>query len=87
MTGGIDKVEYISFALIYVLHLYSVAFDSDAALALQVHIVEQLVLFFAFGYGLGKVEKAVSKGTLAVVDMCNNAEITDVFHRVLRFRY
>jgi len=29
---------------------------------------------------LGKVEKAVSKGTLAVVNMCNNAEITDIFH-------
>ena len=61
MTGGIDEVKDISFALIHVLHLYSVAFDSDAALALQVHIVEQLVLFFAFGYGLGKVEKAVSR--------------------------
>ena len=54
-----NKIENIFFAFVHIFHLDSVAFDCNTTLALQVHIVQQLVLFFAFSNGLGKVEQTV----------------------------
>jgi hypothetical protein len=63
-----------------VVHLDGVALDGDAALTLEVHIIELLVHPLAFSYGLGKVEEAVGEGTLAVVDVGDYTEVANILH-------
>ena len=62
-------------------HLNGVAFDGDPTLSFEVHIVEGLVLHLPFGDGSRGLEQPVGQGTFPMVNMCNNAEISDVFHR------
>jgi hypothetical protein len=56
------------------------AFDRDAALAFKIHVVKHLILSVPFGDGSGKFKQSVGQGRFAVVDVGNNAEITNVFH-------
>ena len=49
-------------------------------LALQIHTIQQLLLHIPLGNGTCQLHHAVGQGTLAVVDMGDDAEITDMFH-------
>ena len=51
--------------------------DGDAALALQIHVVEDLVFHVALRDRLGLLQNAVGKRAFAVVNMCNDAEIAN----------
>jgi hypothetical protein len=76
---GVDEVEDV---LLPVrrgeVHRHRVALDRDALLALEVHRVEQLLLHLALLDGLRMLEQAVGKRRLAVVDVRDDAEVTDV---------
>ena len=66
-----------------IIHADSARLDGDAALALEVHVVEQLLLHLADGDRLALLEQTVGKGGFAVVNMCNNREIANlltIFH-------
>ena len=52
--------------------------DGDPALALEVHLVEELVLLLALGDGPGRLEQAVGERRLAVVDVRDDREVADV---------
>jgi len=56
------------------------ALDGNTALTLKVHIVQELILLFTTGNGLRYVQQTISKRTLPMVDMGNDAEVADVFH-------
>ena len=50
MAGSIDQVELIDLAILRgVQHAYGMGLDGNAALALQVHRVQNLLLHFAHG--------------------------------------
>ena len=53
-------------------------FDGDAALALQVHVVEDLVLHLARGNGVALFKKPIRQRRLAVVDVRDDGKISDV---------
>ena len=53
--------------------------DGDAAFALQIHRIEQLVLFVAFGNCTRALEQAVRQRRLAVVDVRDDAKIARAF--------
>ena len=53
--------------------------DGDAALALQVHGVEDLLHHFALRERAGDLEQTVGQRGLAVVDVRNDGEIPDEF--------
>ena len=79
MAGRIDEVEEVFLAVVRVIdHRYRMALDGDAALALQVHCIERLLLQLAQGHGLRQLEDAVAERRLAVVDMRDDAEVSDV---------
>ena len=80
VAGSIDKVERIGLPLVVVFHLDGVALDGDATLALKVHVVEHLVDEFLVVKRVGQFQEAVGQGRFAVVDMSDDAEISDVFH-------
>ena len=52
--------------------------DGDAPLPLQVHVVQQLALHLPGGDGVALLQQPVRQRGLAVVDMGNDAEISDV---------
>jgi len=52
-------------------------FDGDAALAFEVHGVEDLFGHLARGNGAGELEEAVGEGGFAVVDVGDDAEVAD----------
>jgi hypothetical protein len=65
-----------------VIDLDGMAFDGDSFLPLQVHIIKDLVHHFPVTDGIGGLKQTISQSGLAMVYMCNDAEIPDFFHRM-----
>ena len=82
MAGSVNKVELELLTLVQVLHLDRVAFDRDTFFALQIHIIEHLVLHVPRGQGLRELKKTVGQGRLTMVDVGDDTEIADVAHTV-----
>ena len=84
MPGRVDQVHLIGLAVVrLVFHAHRARLDRDAALALEIHIVQQLFLHLALGHGLALLEQAVGQRRLAVVNMRDNGKISDmlaIFH-------
>ena len=79
VAGRVDEVEEVLLAVVGAVdHRDGVALDGDAALALQVHGVESLLLKLAQRHGLCQLEDAVAERRLAVVDVRDDAEVADV---------
>ncbi len=75
----VDQVELIVLAVAgRVGDAHRLRLDRDAALALEVHVVEELLLHVARGDGAGALEDAVGERRLAVVDMGDDREVADV---------
>ncbi len=80
VAGRVDQVEDVVPPVFRVVQQRDgVGLDGDAALALEVHIVENLVLHLAQGDGIGQLQDAVGQRALAVVNMGDDAEIPDIF--------
>ncbi len=56
-------------------HAHGVGLDGDAALALQVHVVQDLGLHLAPGHRAGQLQQPVAQRRLAVVDVGDDGEI------------
>ena len=79
MTRGVDEVELVRLAIIGgIVDANGLAFDGDAAFALDVHAVKQLGLHIAMRHGAGHLQNAVGERGLAMVDMGDDAEISDM---------
>ena len=59
-------------------HAYRRHFDGDAAFALEVHLVEELILHAASLDRAREFEHAIGQCRLAVVDMCNDRKVSNV---------
>ena len=57
-------------------HPYGLHLDSDTSLALEVHLVEDLIAHLALGNRPRALKKAVGQGTLPMVDVRHNTEVT-----------
>ena len=78
MTRGINQIEDIFFTIVHILHLDGVALDSDTTLTLQVHVIKHLSLSDL--NGLGEFQHPVCQRRLAMIDMRNDTEISDMIH-------
>ena len=56
--------------------------DGDAALALDIHRIQDLRFHFAIGKAATEMDDTVGQGGFAVVDMSDNGKITDVLHNL-----
>ena len=85
MAWGVEQVELVGLAILRgIHHADGVGFDGDAALAFEVHGVEDLGLHLARGQRSGQFEQAVGERGLAMVDVRDDREVSDVLgiHRV-----
>jgi len=75
---GVDEVELVGETVGgAVVEAHRLGLDGDAALALEVEGVEQLVLHVAHGDGAGALQETVGERRLAVVDVRDDAEVAD----------
>ena len=73
VSWGINQIEYVVLTIELVVHLDGVTFDGDSSFFFEVHIVEHLS--GRHFDGLSAFEQSVGQGTLAVVDVGNDAEL------------
>src|SRR5206468_1607519 len=78
MAGRVDEIEHELFTAMVMEDGDGRGLDGDAALALQVHVVQDLVVELALGDGPGPHEQAVGEGALAVVDVGDDREVTNL---------
>ncbi len=75
----VDQVEDVGLAVLGgVVEPHGLRLDGDAALALDVHGVEQLFLHVAVADRAGRLHQAVGEGGLAMVDVRDDGEVADV---------
>ncbi len=80
MAGRIDEVEKVFLAVICMVNQAdSLRFDGNAPLTLDVHVVKDLVLHLTFCEHAGGLDHAVRERGFAVINVCDDAEITDSF--------
>ncbi len=73
MAGRINEIELVLDAILrVVVQGYALRLDRNAALALQVHRIEDLLLHLAVGQTTAKLNEAVSQRRLAMINMGNN---------------
>ena len=78
MARGVDEIENIILTVIgVIIQCYGMCLDRNAALTFEIHIIEKLLFHIAKCNRLGLLQNAVSKRTLAMVNMRNYAEITN----------
>jgi hypothetical protein len=81
VAGSIDQVQVVDLAAARAVSQgRSLGLDGDSALALDVHRVEHLRLHLAIGESAAQVDDAVGERRLAVIDVRDDREITDVLH-------
>ena len=81
VSRRVDQVQDVHLAVAgTVLHLYGVALDGDALLALEVHVVQHLILHFALVERIGLFEQAVGQSRFTVIDMSYDTKVAYVFH-------
>ena len=84
MARRVDKVELVRFTIVCcVIHAHGLAFDRDAALALDVHRIEQLFLHIACRHGSRLFENPVGEGRFAVIDMGDDRKVPDTVRIVI----
>ena len=78
----VDEVEAVGQAVGgRVLEAHGAGLDGDAVLALKVHGVEDLARHLARVDRVGQLQKSVSEGRLAVIDVRDDREIPEAFLR------
>src|SRR4030095_4534820 len=78
VSGGVDEVERVNLTVPRAIEQPDrVRLDGDAALALQVHRVEDLVDRLLGVHGPGQRQQPVGQRRLAVIDVGDDREVTD----------
>ena len=83
MAGRVDKVEQIGFAITgFVFQRHGLCLDGNPPLPLKVHRVQHLLLHFTVAQTTAYLDKTVSNGGLAMVDMGDDRKVTYIIHSV-----
>ena len=79
MAGRVHQIEDIGLAVLgLVVQAHGLGLDGDAALALDIHGIEHLVLHLAVGQPARDLDQPVGQGRFAMVDMGDDGEIADM---------
>ena len=82
MARGVNQVQGIAFPVgSLIIKPHGAGLDGDAALALKIHVVKDLILHDALLHRAAFFDEAVGERGFAVVDMGDDGEIADFFLR------
>jgi hypothetical protein len=83
VAGRVDQIQHIPLAVLReIVHAGRLQLDRDAALALDVHIVQKLSLHLALLHRLGRLQQPVSERGLSMVNVRDDAKITNALRIV-----
>ena len=86
VARGVDEVQGIGLPILgLVVKGHRTGLDGDAPLLLQVHVIQELVFHVPLRHSAALFQQPVRQSGLAMVNVGNNTEISDVFlfyHRV-----
>lgn len=74
MARRVDEIQFVTF----IVHLYRGELDGDTFFALEFHGIKKLRLHLSLLHRVSDFHHAISKRGLAVIDVRNNTEITNV---------
>ena len=78
MARRVDQVQHIGLAVLRrVIQPHGLCLDGNAALALDIHRVEHLLLHLTLAEAARLLDQAVGEGGFTVVDMRNDGEVAD----------
>ena len=78
MSRRVDQVEHILFTVVRLIDSTDrLSFDRDTSLSFQIHVVKDLSLHLAAREKSCHLNDTVRQSGLAVIDMCDNAKISD----------
>ena len=79
MPWSIDKVKLVGFTILsLVIQGDALGLDGDAALALDIHRIEHLMLHLARAKTTANLDKTICQRRLAVIDVSNDRKISDM---------
>ena len=79
MTRRVDQVQGIRLPILCrVENADGAGFDGDAALPLQIHVVQQLVLHLPLRHGVALLQQAIRQRGFTVIDVGNNGKIANM---------
>ena len=85
VARGVHQVERVGLAVLGLVgETDGLRLDGDAALLLQIHVVEHLLGHFPRAEGAGVLDQPVGQGGFPVVDMGDDGEVADVAEISLR---
>ena len=81
MSGSVNQIKNISFAVLgAIMQAHGTGFYGNAPFPFNFHVVQNLVFHIPFCHGVGLLQNAVCQGGFAMVNVCDNAKVTDVIH-------
>src|SRR5262249_37581344 len=87
VPGGVDEVELVLEPVARLIgQRDALRLDRDAALALEVHRVEDLIFHLALGQAAAKLNESIGECGLAVIDVRDDREVADPIHGVEALR-
>ena len=76
MSRCVDEVQHIGFAVLGgIFQAYGAGLDGDAALALQLHIIQQLIFHLTLGDRVTLLQQPVCQRAFAVVNVGDDGEV------------
>jgi hypothetical protein len=82
VARSVDQVELVALAILgVVVHPHRGRFDRDAFFAFQVHTIQNLRGHIPFGDRPGSLEESIGERGFAVIDMRDDAKITNLLHK------
>ena len=80
MSRGVDDVDF----RVAVAHADVFCQNCDASFAFEIVAVEEaLVHFLIFAEEFGLFDDLVNEGCLAMVDVCDDGDVSDVLHKTI----
>ena len=73
----VDQIQFVRITFVFVMNGDRACLDRDAAVTLNLQIVQNLRTEFPSRDGSALQQQLVGQGALSVVDVSNNAEITN----------
>ena len=77
MSRRINQIQFVNLTLEIMMKGYRTGFNGDATFTLEIHVIEDLFTKVSFVERISRFDQSVCKCTFTVVNMRNNAEISD----------
>ncbi len=78
MSGGVHQIQDIGLAVLgRIRQPDSLRFDGNTTLALQIHVIKNLIGHLAGSQGSTRLNQAVGQSGLSMIDMCDDGKIAD----------